>query len=195
MPATFSQQLRYLRRNEPSLYEAISKEYRKCLMESNLAPQMNQTDAEAAETPIEKTEIKQNNTKGVDDLMSKVHAMVGVNESKKEGEEIFDLKKDDIETVRPDPQQQAELLGEEPPVELAASELVPETPPEAPVSNEVAPAAPADDVPVEDPGEFDLDNFFSDSTDDTAAQPLGESETETPPEEPSESTENNSVPV
>ena len=111
MASTFSQQLRYLKRHEPALYESISKVYRKCLMESNLAPEMAQTDAEAAETPVEKTEIKQTRTKGVDDLMDKVHAMVGVNENKKEGDEIFDAKKDDVETVQPDPQQQADLFG------------------------------------------------------------------------------------
>lgn len=111
MASTFSQQLRYLKRHEPALYESISKVYRKCLMESNLAPEMAQTDEEAAETTAEKTEIKQTRTKGVDDLMDKVHAMVGVNENKKEGDEIFDAKKDDVETVQPDPQQQADLFG------------------------------------------------------------------------------------
>lgn len=111
MASTFSQQLRYLKRHEPALYESISKVYRKCLMESNLAPEMAQTDDEAAETPVEKTEIKQTRTKGVDDLMDKVHAMVGVNENKKEGDEIFDTKTDDVETVQPDPQQQADLFG------------------------------------------------------------------------------------
>lgn len=160
MPATFSQQLRYLRRNEPSLYESISKAYRKCLMESNLAPEMSQTDDEAAETPIEKTEIKQSNTKGVDDLMSKVHAMVGVNETKKEGEEIFDLHKDDVETVKPDPEQQADLLGQTPPTE-------------EPTIPESTPA----ETPTEESEEFDFGNFFPEDTENT--QP-----NEQPAEEP-----------
>lgn len=186
MLATFSQQLRYLRRNEPSLYESISKAYRKCLMESNLAPQMSQTDDEAAETPIEKTEIKQNSTKGVDDLMSKVHAMVGVNETKKEGDEIFDLSKDDVETVEPDPQQQADLFGEVPdetsnnefvpeaPVEPANTEVPSENPPTEPASDnlfsEEPPAEGGTNEPVQDNttedssvadiDEFDLDHLF-----------------------------------
>jgi hypothetical protein len=186
MLATFSQQLRYLRRNEPSLYESISKAYRKCLMESNLAPQMSQTDDEAAETPVEKTEIKQNSTKGVDDLMSKVHAMVGVNETKKEGDEIFDLKKDDVETVKPDPQQQADLFGEvpdetsndefvpevpmepantempseNPPTETASDNLVSEEPPAEGGTNEPAEDNTTEDSSVDDIDEFDLDHLF-----------------------------------
>ena len=186
MLATFSQQLRYLRRNEPSLYESISKAYRKCLMESNLAPQMSQTDDEAAETPVEKTEIKQNSTKGVDDLMSKVHAMVGVNETKKEGDEIFDLKKDDVETVKPDPQQQADLFGEvpdetsndefvpevpmepantempseNPPTETASDNLVSEEPPAEGGTNEPAEDNTTEDSSVDDLDEFDLDHLF-----------------------------------
>jgi len=186
MLATFSQQLRYLRRNEPSLYESISKAYRKCLMESNLAPQMSQTDDEAAETPVEKTEIKQNSTKGVDDLMSKVHAMVGVNETKKEGDEIFDLKKDDVETVKPDPQQQADLFGEvpdetpndefvpevpmepantempseNPPAETASDNLVSEEPPAEGVTNEPVEDNTTEDSSVDDIDEFDLDHLF-----------------------------------
>ena len=170
MPATFSQQLRYLRRNEPSLYESISKAYRKCLMESNLAPQMNQTDDEAAETPIEKDEIKQTNTKGVNDLMSKVHAMVGQNMDKKEGDEIFDLKDNNIETVQPDPQQQADLLGQEPP-------------PAEPVDNSVAQEAPVEETPVEAPGDIDLDNLFptDGSTEEQSTEPA-EQPAETPPQ-------------
>ncbi len=186
MLATFSQQLRYLRRNEPSLYESISKAYRKCLMESNLAPQMSRTDDEAAETPVEKTEIKQNSTKGVDDLMSKVHAMVGVNETKKEGDEIFDLKKDDVETVKPDPQQQADLFGEvpdetsndefvpevpmepantempseNPPTETASDNLVSEEPPAEGGTNEPAEDNTTEDSSVDDLDEFDLDHLF-----------------------------------
>lgn len=186
MLATFSQQLRYLRRNEPSLYESISKAYRKCLMESNLAPQMSQTDDEAAETPVEKTEIKQNSTKGVDDLMSKVHAMVGVNETKKEGDEIFDLSKDDVETVEPDPQQQADLFGEVPdetsnnefvpeaPVEPATTEVPSENPPTEPASDNLVSEEPTaeggtnepvqdnttEDSSVADIDEFDLDHLF-----------------------------------
>ena len=96
------------------------------------------TDAEAASTPVEEKEIKQSSTKGVDDLMSKVHSMVGVNENKKEGEEIFDTKDDDVETVQPDPQQQADLFGMD-------------TNPEP--------------APVEQPagvGDIDFDNFFTD---------------------------------
>lgn len=186
MLATFSQQLRYLRRNEPSLYESISKAYRKCLMESNLAPQMSQTDDEAAETPVEKTEIKQNSTKGVDDLMSKVHAMVGVNETKKEGDEIFDLKKDDVETVKPDPQQQADLFGEVPdetsndefvpevPMEPANTEMPSENPPTETASDNMVSEEPhaeggtnepvedntTEDSSVDDIDEFDLDHLF-----------------------------------
>lgn len=174
MPATFSQQLRYLRRNEPSLYESISKAYRKCLMESNLAPQMNQTDDEAAETPIEKDEIKQTNTKGVNDLMSKVHAMVGQNMDKKEGDEIFDLKDKDVETVQPDPQQQADLLGQEPP-------------PAEPVDNSVAQEAPIEETPVEAPGDIDLDNLFP--TDGSTEEPTTEPAAQ-PAETPSQPTEN-----
>lgn len=186
MLATFSQQLRYLRRNEPSLYESISKAYRKCLMESNLAPQMSQTDDEAAETPVEKTEIKQTSTKGVDDLMSKVHAMVGVNETKKEGDEIFDLKKDDVETVKPDPQQQADLFGEVPdetsndefvpevPMEPANTEMPSENPPTETASDNMVSEEPhaeggtnepvedntTEDSSVDDIDEFDLDHLF-----------------------------------
>lgn len=186
MQATFSQQLRYLRRNEPSLYESISKAYRKCLMESNLAPQMSQTDDEAAETPVEKTEIKQNSTKGVDDLMSKVHAMVGVNETKKEGDEIFDMKKDDVETVKPDPQQQADLFGEvpdetsnnefvpeapmepantempseNPPTETASDNLVSEEPPAEGGTNEPVEDNTTKESSVDDIDEFDLDHLF-----------------------------------
>lgn len=111
MASTFTQQLRYIRTHEPSLYEAISKAYRKCLTESNLAPQMSQPNDEAAKTAVERTEIKQTGTKGVRDLMAKVHAMVGVNENKKEGSDIFDLTEDDTETVQPIPQQQDELFG------------------------------------------------------------------------------------
>ena len=155
MASTFSQQLRYLKRHEPSLYESVSKAYRKCLMESNLAPDMVQTDDEAAETPIEEKEIKQTRTKGVNDLMSKVHAMVGVNENKKEGEEIFDNKDDDVETVQPDPQQQAELFGQE-------------TPPQPPADNGVPVAAPTEEAPTEEqfdyPDDLNLDNLFGDDT-------------------------------
>lgn len=152
MASTFSQQLRYLKRHEPSLYESVSKAYRKCLMESNLAPDMTQTDDEAAKTPIEAKEIKQTRTKGVNDLMARVHAMVGVNENKKEGEEIFDTKDDDVETVQPDPQQQAELFGEAPP----------------PSDNNVPKAAPTEEAPAEDqfdyPDDLNLDNLFGDDT-------------------------------
>jgi hypothetical protein len=143
MASTFSQQLRYLKRHEPSLYESISKAYRKCLMESNLGPEVTQTDAEAASTPVEEKEIKQSGTKGVDDLMSKVHAMVGVNENKKEGEEIFDTKDDDVETVQPDPQQQADLFGMD--------------------SNpEPAPVEPPAEQPAAGVGDIDFNNFFTD---------------------------------
>lgn len=137
MASTFSQQLRYIKRHDPSLYESVSKAYRKCLMESNLAPDMAQTNDEAAETPIEEKEIKQTRTKGVNDLMSRVHAMVGVNENKKEGEEIFDTKDDDVDTVQPDPQQQADLFGEAPP-------------PQPPSDNSVPEAAPTEKSPAED---------------------------------------------
>lgn len=166
MASTFSQQLRYLKRHDPSLYESVSKAYRKCLMESNLAPDMAQTNDESAETPIEAKEIKQTRTKGVNDLMSRVHAMVGVNENKKEGEEIFDTKDDDVETVQPDPQQQADLFGEAPP-------------PPPPSDNSVPEAAPTEEAPAEDqfdyPDDLNLDNLFGEDT---------QSDTET--EEPTE---------
>lgn len=174
MASSFSQQLRYLKRHEPALYESISKVYRKCLMESNLAPEMDQTDDEAAETPVEKTEIKQTSTKGVDDLMSKVHAMVGVNENKKEGEEIFDTSADDVETVKPDPQQQAELFGE-----TAPDETIPEE-------------APTEEAPSTNPGlstgELDLDNLFTEDIQDGEEPeiPLEGTETEQPAEQPAE---------
>ncbi len=161
MASTFSQQLRYLKRHDPSLYESVSKAYRKCLMESNLAPDMAQTNGEAAETPVEENEIKQTSTKGVNDLMSKVHAMVGVNENKKEGEEIFDNKDDDVETVQPDPQQQAELFGE--------------APPQPPADNGVPEAAPTEEAPTEEqfdyPDDLNLDNLFGEDTQsDTGAE-------------------------
>lgn len=180
MASTFSQQLRYLKRHEPALYESISKVYRKCLMESNLAPEMVQTDDEAAETPVEKTEIKQTRTKGVDDLMDKVHAMVGVNENKKEGDEIFDAKKDEVETVQPDPQQQADLFGMDngsqeaaPTDELSDMDLEnlftdEEQPAEEAPTTEEPPAEPAPEPATdqsqetgqEDVGDFDFDNLF-----------------------------------
>jgi len=161
MASTFSQQLRYLKRHEPALYESISKVYRKCLMESNLAPEMTQTDDEAAETPVEKTEIKQTRTKGVDDLMDKVHAMVGVNENKKEGDEIFDAKKDEVETVQPDPQQQADLFG----IDNGSQET----------------------APTEELSDMDLENLFTDEeqTDTGTEQPAEEAPTtEEPTAEP-----------
>gem|GEM_PF-5492419 len=122
-------------------------------MESNLAPEMAQTDAEAAETPAEKTEIKQTRTKGVDDLMDKVHAMVGVNENKKEGDEIFDAKKDDVETVQPDPQQQADLFG----IDNGSQET----------------------APTEELSDMDLENLFTDEeqTDTGTEQPAEEAPT------------------
>lgn len=169
MPATFSQQLRYLRRNEPSLYESISKAYRKCLMESNLAPQTAQTDNEVAETPVEKTDITQSRTKGVADLMAKVHAMVGVNANKKEGEEIFDTKDDNVETVQPDPSQLADVFGQTPPAENAEPAQQ-EVPP--PMEQPVEPPA---EQPAGDNGDFDLGNMFGD-----------ESQSSTPPEAPPE---------
>lgn len=170
MASTFSQQLRYLKRHEPSLYESVSKAYRKCLMESNLAPDMAQTDDEAAETPVEENEIKQTSTKGVNDLMSKVHAMVGVNENKKEGEEIFDNKDDDVETVQPDPQQQAELFGQE-------------TPPPPPADNGVPEAAPTEEAPTEEqfdyPDDLNLDNLFGEDTQsDTGTEEPAEDQTQ-----------------
>lgn len=164
MASTFSQQLRYLKRHDPSLYESVSKAYRKCLMESNLAPYMVQTDDEAAETPIEEKEIKQTRTKGVNDLMSRVHAMVGVNENKKEGEEIFDTKDDDVETVQPDPQQQADLFGEAPPPPPQSDNSVPE-------------AATTEEAPAEDqfdyPDDLNVDNLFGEDTqsDTTTEEP------------------------
>lgn len=162
MASTFSQQLRYLKRHDPSLYESVSKAYRKCLMESNLAPYMAQTNDEAAETPIEEKEIKQTRTKGVNALMSRVHAMVGVNENKKEGEEIFDTKDDDVETVQPVPQQQADLFGEAPPPPPPSDNSVPET-------------APTEESPAEDqfdyPDDLNLDNLFGEDTpSDTATE-------------------------
>jgi hypothetical protein len=162
MASTFSQQLRYLRKNEPALYESVSKAYRKCLIESNLAPYMVQPDAKAAETPVEKTEIKQTNTKEMDNLMDKVHAMVGVNENKKEGSEIFDMTKDDVEQVQPDPQQQAELFGET-------------------SSNESSIDSRDNDEPTEDDNteeltDFDIDNLFSDDSENNT-------ESETSPDE------------
>ena len=174
MAATFSQQLRYLKKHEPALYESISKVYRKCLMESNLGPAVAQhddaaqTDAEAAETPVEKTEVKQTSTKGVDNLMDKIHDMVGVNTKKKEGEEIFDLKKDDdVETVQPDPQQQADLFGETPEENTDTS-------------------VPAEEPLPDDLGDLDMDNLFTDdgttetATENTEAeQPAEETSTET----------------
>ena len=167
MASTFSQQLRYLKRHEPALYESISKVYRKCLMESNLAPEMAQTDDEAAETPVEKTEIKQTRTKGVDDLMDKVHAMVGVNENKKEGDEIFDAKKDDVETVQPDPQQQADLFG----IDNGSQET----------------------APTEELSDMDLENLFTDEeqTDTGTEQTAEEAPTteETQPTEEAPTTE------
>lgn len=171
MASTFSQQLRYLKRHEPSLYESVSKAYRKCLMESNLAPYMAQTDDEAAETPVEENEIKQTRTKGVNDLMSKVHAMVGVNENKKEGEEIFDTKDDDVETVQPDPQQQAELFGEAPPS------------PPPPADNSVPEAAPTEEAPADDlfdyPDDLNLDNLFGEDTQsDTVTEEPAEDQTQ-----------------
>lgn len=169
MASTFSQQLRYLKRHEPSLYESVSKAYRKCLMESNLAPDMVQTDNEAAETPIEEKEIKQTRTKGVNDLMSKVHSMVGVNENKKEGDEIFDTKDDDVETVQPDPQQQAELVGETPPPSPPADNSVPET-----ATTEEAPAEDQFDYP----DDLNLDNLFGDDTNsDTTTEDNAEDKT------------------
>lgn len=167
MASTFSQQLRYLKRHEPSLYESVSKAYRKCLMESNLAPDMAQTDDEAAKTPIDAKEIKQTRTKGVNDLMSRVHAMVGVNENKKEGEEIFDTKDDDVETVQPDPQQQAELFGEAPPSS----------------DNNVPEASPTEEAPAEDqfdyPDDLNLDNLFGEDTQsDTVTEEPAEGQTQ-----------------
>lgn len=176
MPATFSQQLRYLRRNEPSLYESISKAYRKCLMESNLAPQTAQTDNEVAETPVETTDITQSKTKGVDDLMAKVHAMVGVNANKKEGEEIFDNKDDNVETVQPDPAQLADVFGQTPPaenVEPAQQEVPPPMEP---------PVEPPVEQPAGDNGDFDLGNMFGDETQPSTPP-------ETPPEQPVEEPE------
>lgn len=179
MASTFSQQLRYLKRHEPSLYESVSKAYRKCLMESNLAPDMAQTDDEAAETPVEENEIKQTSTKGVNDLMSKVHAMVGVNENKKEGEEIFDNKDDDVETVQPDPQQQAELFGQE---------TGQETPTPPPADNGVPEAAPTEEAPAEEapteeqfdyPDDLNLDNLFGEDTQsDTGTEEPAEDQTQ-----------------
>lgn len=179
MASTFSQQLRYLKRHEPSLYESVSKAYRKCLMESNLAPDMAQTDNEAAETPVEENEIKQTSTKGVNDLMSKVHAMVGVNENKKEGEEIFDNKDDDVETVQPDPQQQAELFGQE---------TGQETPNPPPADNGVPEAAPTEEAPAEEapteeqfdyPDDLNLDNLFGEDTQsDTGTEEPAEDQTQ-----------------
>ncbi len=184
MPATFSQQLRYLRRNEPSLYESISKAYRKCLMESNLAPQMAQTDNEVAETPMETTDITQSKTKGVDDLMAKVHAMVGVNANKKEGEEIFDNKDDNVETAQPDPAQVADLFGQTPPaenVEPAQQEVPP------PMEQPVEPPA---EQPAGDNGDFDLGNMFSDETQpSTPPEAPPEQPVEEPVEEPSSTEE------
>jgi hypothetical protein len=179
MASTFSQQLRYLKRHEPSLYESVSKAYRKCLMESNLAPDMAQTDDEAAKTPVEENEIKQTSTKGVNDLMSKVHAMVGVNENKKEGEEIFDNKDDDVETVQPDPQQQAELFGQE---------TGQETPNPPPADNGVPEAAPTEEAPAEEapteeqfdyPDDLNLDNLFGEDTQsDTGTEEPAEDQTQ-----------------
>ena len=166
--STFNQQLRYLKRNEPSLYESISKAYRKCLMESNLAPQTPPTNNEAAKTEPEKTEINQTNTKGVNNLMDKVHSMVGVNENKKEGTEIFDNKGDDIETVQPDPQQQAELFGQTPPPAETGDTGFPE-------------ATQPMESPTADTDGLGLDNMFGD--DDTTAEPEQPVE-ETPVEEP-----------
>ena len=172
MPATFSQQLRYLRTHEPALYESVSKIYRKCLMESNLAPQMDQTDNEAAETPVEKTEITQTNTKGVNDLMDKVHSMVGVNSNKKEGDEIFDHKDDNVETVEPDPAQQADLFGQVPP---PADNSVPPQP------TEETPAEPM----VEEQEDFNLDNLFADEPQtDTPPDQTTDQQTEQPAENP-----------
>lgn len=175
MASTFSQQLRYLKRHEPSLYESVSKAYRKCLMESNLAPDMAQTDDEAAETPVEENEIKQTSTKGVNDLMSRVHAMVGVNENKKEGEEIFDNKDDDVETVQPDPQQQAELFGQTTPTPPPADNGVPEAAPVEPAPTEEAPAEEQFDYP----DDLNLDNLFGEDTQsDTGTEEPAEDQTQ-----------------
>jgi hypothetical protein len=148
-------------------------------MESNLAPDMAQTDDEAAKTPVEENEIKQTSTKGVNDLMSKVHAMVGVNENKKEGEEIFDNKDDDVETVQPDPQQQAELFGQE---------TGQETPNPPPADNGVPEAAPTEEAPAEEapteeqfdyPDDLNLDNLFGEDTQsDTGTEEPAEDQTQ-----------------
>jgi hypothetical protein len=160
-------------------------------MESNLAPQMAQTDSEVAETPVETTDITQSKTKGVDDLMAKVHAMVGVNANKKEGEEIFDTKDDNVETAKPDPAQLADVFGQTPPaenVEPAQQEVSP--PMEQPVE-------PPVEQPAGDNGDFDLGNMFGDETQQSTPpepppeQPVEEPESteETPTEQPASNEE------
>ena len=76
--------------------------------------------------------------------------MVGVNENKKEGDEIFDAKKDEVETVQPDPQQQADLFG---------------------MDNGSQEAAQTDELP-----DMDLENLFTDEgqTDTGTEQPAEE---------------------
>ena len=136
-----------------------------------------QTDNEAAETPVEKTEITQTNTKGVNDLMDKVHSMVGVNNNKKEGDEIFDHKDDDIETVKPDPAQQADLFGL---VSPPADNSVPPQPTEA------TPAEPMVDAQED----FNLDNLFGDEpATDTPPDQTTDQQTEQPVENPTAPTE------
>ena len=105
-------------------------------------------------------------------LLANAGAMVGVNNNKKEGDEIFDHKDDDVETVKPDPAQQADLFGLVPP---QADNSVPPQP------TAETPAEPM----VEEQEDFNLDNLFADEPQtDTPPDQTTDQQTEQPVENP-----------
>ena len=105
---TFKEQLRKMQNSDPELYESISCAYAKILTESSGNQASHNSSSNDDDT------IMQSSTKGVESIMDKIHSMVGVNEKKKEGEKILDTSNDDVDTVKPDEEQTADLMGKSP---------------------------------------------------------------------------------
>lgn len=107
MALTFNQKLRILRENEPALYEAVHRLYNASLFESDDIDNIPDQEVEHQNDTVREVTTKSN-----DQMMDKIHNLVGTNFDKKVGTDIYKTALDNnVDTATAIPEQEPIAYG------------------------------------------------------------------------------------
>lgn len=107
MALTFNQKLRILRENEPALYEAVHRLYNASLFESDDIDNIPDQEVEHQNDTVREVTTKSN-----DQMMDKIHNLVGTNVDKKVGTDIYKTALDNnVDTATAIPEQEPMVYG------------------------------------------------------------------------------------